>query len=383
MNEKKINILPDAIREFYIKKGYDFCNPNMTIPANIVMNFMGEDVRNRLLFTESPDGEDLCLRPDFTLPLALNYLNKEVLADKFVYDGYAFRFPSNNENTRICPEFRQIGVEDFGSSEKIKTEVKIISQTYEILSKVCNFDIEINLSDISLFYQLLSHLKLDSYLSNKIKRLYWQGLNTNEIKKSLQKVINRKFDIEIDTEIIANYKKGKLTSSQFIKELTGDSDLSIYSNRSPDHIVSNFINKYNSNYVGELNIANLDIILEFLSLGGDLQSTLTKLQKFQDEYKINLSNGIKDLEDRIESLVKYKVPLDIINLRATLSRKVEYYTGLIFEMSNKNSQTSNQVAIGGRYDKIFKELGSKDPVPAVGCSIYVERLLYEEVSNEK
>ena len=40
MNEKKINILPDAIREFYIKKGYDFCNPNMTIPANIVMNFI-------------------------------------------------------------------------------------------------------------------------------------------------------------------------------------------------------------------------------------------------------------------------------------------------------------------------------------------------------
>ena len=84
---------------------------------------------------------------------------------------------------------------------------------------------------------------------------------------------------------------------EFIKEFTGYDDLSIYSNRTPEQIVTNFINKYDSNYVGELNISNLDIILEFLSLDGDLQSTLENLHKFQNKYKIDISKGIIDFED--------------------------------------------------------------------------------------
>ena len=125
---------PSSIREFFINKGYTFCNPAMTIPADIVMNFMGEDVRNRLLFTSSPSGDELCLRPDFTLPLAVSYINNEVQANKFVYDGYAFRFPSINEKTRYCPEFRQIGIENFGDINKINVEGDVISQACEILS---------------------------------------------------------------------------------------------------------------------------------------------------------------------------------------------------------------------------------------------------------
>lgn len=382
-NNKLSGIDPQSIREFYIQQDYKFFNPNMTIPANVVMNFMGEDVRNRLLFTDAPDGEELCLRPDFTLPLALNYLNNQVSTHKFVYDGYAFRFPSDNEETRSCPEFRQIGIENFGSLEKIKTEVEIISQTYDILSKLCNFELEIKISDISLFFQLLSHLELDSFLTNKIKRLYWQGQGGKEIKKSLENIIKRKFDTKIDIKIIESYKKGKLTNLEFIKEFTGYDDLSIYSNRTPEQIVTNFINKYDSNYIGELNISNLDIILEFLSLDGDLQSTIENLHKFQNKYKLDLSKGIIDFEDRLEKLEKSNVELNNIKFNATLSRKVEYYTGLIFQISNKNSQTIDPLAIGGRYDKIFEELGSHEPIPSVGCSIYIDRLLHEEVSNEK
>lgn len=323
------------------------------------------------------------VRPDFTLPLALNYLNNQVSAHKFVYDGYAFRFPSDNEETRSCPEFRQIGIENFGSLDKIKTEVEIISQTYDILSKLCNFELEIKISDISLFFQLLSHLELDSFLTNKIKRLYWQGQGGKEIKKSLENIIKRKFDTKIDIKIIESYKKGKLTNLEFIKEFTGYDDLSIYSNRTPEQIVTNFINKYDSNYIGELNISNLDIILEFLSLDEDLQSTIENLHKFQNKYKLDLSKGIIDFEDRLEKLEKSNVELNNIKFNATLSRKVEYYTGLIFQISNKNSQTIDPLAIGGRYDKIFEELGSYEPIPSVGCSIYIDRLLHEEVSNEK
>ena len=48
----------------------------------------------------------------------------------------------------------------------------------------------------------------------------------------------------------------------------------------------------------------------------------------------------------------------------------------------RKMKSSEPIAIGGRYDKIFEELGSADPIPAVGCSIYVDRLLFDEGNNE-
>ena len=71
----------------------------------------------------------------------------------------------------------------------------------------------------------------------------------------------------------------------------------------------------------------------------------------------------------------------MIEFNATLSRKVEYYTGLIFEIRTKDENKNEPIAIGGRYDKIFEELGSAEPIPAVGCSIYVDRLLFDEGDN--
>ena len=79
---------------------------------------------------------------------------------------------------------------------------------------------------------------------------------------------------------------------------------------------------------------------------------------------------------------KNQIPNDMIEFNATLSRKVEYYTGLIFEIRMKNENRNEPIAIGGRYDKIFEELGSADPIPAIGCSIYVDRLLFGEDNNE-
>jgi len=55
---------------------------------------------------------------------------------------------------------------------------------------------------------------------------------------------------------------------------------------------------------------------------------------------------------------------------------------LIFEIKMKNENGNEPIAIGGRYDKIFEELGSADSIPAIGCSIYVDRLLFGEGDNE-
>ena len=379
---KEMDKDPASIREFFINKGYTFCNPAMTIPADIVMNFMGEDVRNRLLFTSSPGGDELCLRPDFTLPLAISYINNELQSNKFVYDGYAFRFPSINEKTRYCPEFRQIGIENFGDKNKIDAEGDVISQAYEILSSFYDDHLEIKISDISMFYQLLDHLNIDTHLFNRFRRLYWRGLSATEIKDSIKKIINTRFDIKPRLDLIEEYKNNNLSSIAFIQKLAGSDDLSVFSGRQPDDIVKRYIDKSELSNNNAINDTVIEQITEFLSIKGNISKITQLLDNFQKKYHIDFAEGIENLENRIKILRKNQIPTDMIEFNATLSRKVEYYTGLVFEVRMRNKNKNEPIAIGGRYDKIFEQLGSKDPIPAVGCSIYIDRLLFDEGNNE-
>tara|TARA_Y100000590_G_scaffold470400_1_gene664554 strand:- start:19399 stop:20553 length:1155 start_codon:yes stop_codon:yes gene_type:complete len=378
MNDISAQIDLDKITQYFIENGYNYFNPSMTLPAEIVMNFMGEDVRNRLLFVASPDGQEYCIRPDFTLSLALDYLRNNNTASKFVYDGLAFRFPSAHEKTRSCPEFRQIGIEDFGSKDKLETEIRIITEAYDILRDICNFELEITISDIGLFFQLLDSISLSDQIKNKLKRLYWRGSSINEFKSviELEQFKNKSKEFKFDTSFIGEYKKKHISSQDFIKKIAKDNNLTIYSSRSPDDIALSFIDQYESFKSNPINKPILDLLIEFLSMEKSGASFINDIEIFANKYEIDLKEEIQKTKKRLLLLEKKGIPIEGIQFKTTLARKVEYYTGLIFEISAKDASQNNQIAIGGRYDNIFTELGSKSSVPAVGCAIYIDRLIY-------
>jgi len=58
-----------------------------------------------------------------------------------------------------------------------------------------------------------------------------------------------------------------------------------------------------------------------------------------------------------------------------LVRGLDYYTGMVFEISLEGLGAQDAAAGGGRYDNLYGELGSKTKVPCVGFSIGIERLL--------
>ncbi|MEZ4407509.1 MAG: histidine--tRNA ligase [Polyangiales bacterium] len=61
----------------------------------------------------------------------------------------------------------------------------------------------------------------------------------------------------------------------------------------------------------------------------------------------------------------------------TLVRGLDYYTRTVFEVVDVSGALGAQDALGagGRYDALFTELGSAQPVPAFGFALGVERLL--------
>ncbi len=56
---------------------------------------------------------------------------------------------------------------------------------------------------------------------------------------------------------------------------------------------------------------------------------------------------------------------------AGFSPRLDYYTGLVFEMTGINGTV---LASGGQYDRLLERLGAGRPVTAAGCALWVNRL---------
>ncbi len=64
----------DALLLSFAQAGYVRAEPDILQPAEPFLDLSGEDIRKSLYLTTDASGEELCLRPDLTIPVARDYL---------------------------------------------------------------------------------------------------------------------------------------------------------------------------------------------------------------------------------------------------------------------------------------------------------------------
>src|SRR6201984_1458498 len=102
---------PDALIASFERAGYARVAPAILQPAEPFLDLSGEDIRRRMLLTTDPEGRELCLRPDLTIPVSRAYLASPDAgkASGFCYLGAVFRHREG-----AAAEFLQAGIESFG-----------------------------------------------------------------------------------------------------------------------------------------------------------------------------------------------------------------------------------------------------------------------------
>ncbi|MBP9712037.1 MAG: histidine--tRNA ligase [Candidatus Pacebacteria bacterium] len=86
----------------------------------------------------------------------------------------------------------------------------------------------------------------------------------------------------------------------------------------------------------------------------------------------------KHFKEVLEYLEEMNIPY---NINKNLVRGLSYYTRTVFEIYSESTDEESgavvpmQVASGGRYDYLAKQMGGKKDVPAVGFSIGVDRVV--------
>ena len=109
-------------------------------------------------------------------------------------------------------------------------------------------------------------------------------------------------------------------------------------------------------------------ILDFVEIKGDFMQSLSLMKE-----AAGISPGI----ERLELLGKYIIDGGIsssITLDPSITRGLDYYTGLVFESFLRELPDIGSVCSGGRYDNLVG-LYSKQKLPGVGGSIGLDRLI--------
>ena len=112
--------------------GYEYVAPAIIQPAGVLLDVVGEDLRARAYVFNDADGNELCLRPDLTVPTCRLYLERHPDAKtpaRYCYNGPAFRYRPLDAPKGNPREFRQAGLEFYAAPDRIAAEVEIVALT--------------------------------------------------------------------------------------------------------------------------------------------------------------------------------------------------------------------------------------------------------------
>jgi ATP phosphoribosyltransferase regulatory subunit len=351
--------------------GFDHIAPDILQPADIFLERSGEDIRaNSYVFTD-PEGAEMCLRPDLTVPACryhLTHAGKPDSEARYCYCGPAFRF---SKDKRLLSEFGQAGIEWLAAADAQTSEAQVLALTIAAVRAGGLNAFRVRLGDLRLFHALLDGLEMPKRWRRRLIHHFWRP-------QTFRETLNRFAALEDQTRTsispfvdVVVGKDVRQTQVWVETELERTS-IPLAGGRSTEEIATRLAEKAADRSAHPLAPDAVRAIESYLGIEGNAASVLKELQEIKggEAYHAALSQYRR----RVEAMQGLGLKPEDFAFAATFGRNLEYYTGFVFQIEADTAQGPLQVAGGGRYDDLLSDIGSPVPVSAVGCAIGTELL---------
>ena len=335
-------------------------------PAEPFLDMAGEDLRRRIFLTESETGVSLCLRPEFTIPVCLRHIESATGTPKrYAYLGQVFRQRRGGAN-----EFYQAGIEDLGDKDVASADARAVADALSCLQKVLPARaFAVTIGDQAVFEAVVAALGLPTGWQRRLVRAFGQ---TDVLEAMIARLAKPEAMAGLPAEVEALLEAGD--DAALIAHVSAEMERTGYltnASRAPDEIVRRL--KEKRVLAGaSLDSAKLDALKEFLSLNVSLRYAPGVLADFAKAANLPLEAAIAGFDARVAAFANAGASLADITWRAAFGRPLDYYTGLVFEITERGG---HDVLIGGgRFDRMMTLLGAKDHIPAVGFSMWLDRI---------
>ncbi|MBU6444607.1 MAG: ATP phosphoribosyltransferase regulatory subunit [Alphaproteobacteria bacterium] len=350
--------------------GYVRAEPSVLQPAEIFLDRSGEEIRRRTFAFTDPAGNELCLRPDLTIPICRMYLAGGAgVPARLCYNGLVFRHqPAEPERPT---QFYQAGVELLGLEERAAAETEILTVAVQSLRAAGLDDFTVKVGDLGLFSAFVDALDIPPQWRGRLKRHFWRAGYFEALLARLSR--GAASDAQRLLAHLGTLGEAEARSAfEGLIDLTGGRPQGA---RTREEIVDRLMEQAADASALRLDPRLAELVGKLLAVSGPASAALEEIRTLTKAAGVTLTAPLAAMAARLSSLKALGVAENRISFAARFGRNMEYYTGFVFELWAKDAEGPVQVAGGGRYDLLLEHLGAKRPIPAIGFTIRTERVL--------
>ncbi len=350
--------------EHFLAAGFVRMEPPILHPAGVFLDMSGEEIRGRLFLTSGASGEELCLRPEYTIPVCRAYLSSDRAGRtaEYAYLGPVFRSQAEGG------ERAQTGLESFGRKDAAAADAEIFALSMEAAAEA-GAPLAARLGDAGLFDSLLEALSLPSVWRRRLRRGVAQG-------RSLSAILDgRSGGALAQPGVLAALESADHAGAKaLVEDLLAIAGIDAVGGRTAGEIADRFLEQAALRSGEPIDPDKRKVLESYLAIAGDPDEAASRLRRLADAAGLELGRALDGFESRNGFIAARGVKIDETVFSAAFVRDFDYYTGFVFEARDPSRSDAKPALGGGRYDGLARRLGANEDIPAVGAAITIDRL---------
>lgn len=315
------------------------------LPADILLDLYGEDIRGRAFTTHDPARGEMMLRPDFTVPVVQRHMSDGAEPARYTYMGKVFR--KQEEDETRATEFVQVGYEVFDGSDPAAADAEVFATLQGLLGDA---PVTPATGDIGILRAAVQGLRTTDRRRAALMRHLWRP---------------RRFKALLD-------RFGKVTPMPPARAAllqTADAMAGlppILGLRGADEIAARIVALREDAAAEPISHVERELLDALLRIRETAPHALVALRDLSVDLP-SISGAVDRFSARLDALAARGIDVDSLPFEASYGRtSMEYYDGFVFGFSAAAALNLPPLATGGRYDALTAVLGGGGGVPAVG-----------------
>ena len=367
----------------FMRAGCEAVAPAVIQPANVFLDVIGEGLRSRTYVFSDPEGHELCLRPDLTVPTCRIHLARHESATtpaRYCYNGPAFRFQQHGADAAHPNEFRQAGIEMIGDADHGQAEVEVLELILAALRTAGLKDRRVRMGDLGLFQALLADVDIPERGRQRLRAQFWRP---DAFRQALGRLSERPagslkgLPADLVTRLDAVLPEGgsKQSAEAVVGQYLEDNAVTLVGVRTLAEITESLLAAVVDARSEPIAGATASLIERYLRIKGPATTVADEIDAVLAGAGPRSRLAVAAYRRRLELLARAGIDPAGIEFAAEFGRNLEYYTGFVFDIVASALGAQSPIAGGGRYDNLMQAVGAPCPVAAVGSAIHTQRLL--------
>lgn len=339
----------EAIRAPFRETGATWVQPPVLQPLSLVLDLAGEALRSRLFVLQAAGGAEVCLRPDFTAPVARLHLASGAASGDYAYEGLVFR-ASEDE----AEEVLQIGIERFASEgDPVAGDADLVDLVWRAALAGGRDDLSLRLGDAGLFPAFVASLGLNPALGSRLIRM---AARPSRLGAELDRAGGPVSDDPTEGAIAR--RLGALPPEEaaaLLEEIWTLSGITPVGGRSAAEIAARLVRRSETARAPALSPGQADAIRAFLAVRDAPRAALDQLARLAPQ-ALDLQARLSDWGRRLDRIEAASAGAAPATFDAAPRADFAYYDGLVVEVLSKALGPDRPLAAGGRYDGLQARL---------------------------